>query len=95
MFSTEHLVGRLRYETEQVVCFDVYLKPHLAKDYFVCQALLSLVNGSRASTATIVVVDNIITLDYATISKEISTGITDYINLREELGLTPPYPREE
>ena len=95
MFLTEHLEGRLRYETDKVVCFDIYLNPSISKDYFVSQALLSLVNGCRAYSPMIVPVNNTITLDSTTIAKEISEGISNYIDIRKELGLTPPYPKDE
>ena len=95
MFLTEHLEGRIHYETNQVVCFNIYLKPSIAKDFFVCQALLSLVNGSRSYVPTMVVVNNIITFDSATIAKEISEGISNYIEIRKELALTPPYDTKQ
>lgn len=46
MFATEHLTGRCVYETNKVVCIDVYLSRKYSqdKDIFLSQLLVSLIN---------------------------------------------------
>ena len=91
MFRTEYLEGRLRYETEQVVCFDVYLNSNIAKDFFVCQALLSLVNRRIAHNSPSEVVYYNTVLNGTTIFVEIQNGIHDYITIRKNLALDPVF----
>lgn len=80
MFTTEHLQGRMLYETEKVVCINVYLKPQYAptKDYYLCQVLISLVNTQYVSTDVELVLSNsdFLFLSQNVIRQEISEGVT-------------------
>lgn len=86
MFSTEHLEGRLRYETDKVVCIDVYSKTKARP--FMCQVLLSLVN----KTAQFIKCELI--SEYTSYAfteedfiKEVKDGVKQYLQIREDLEL--------
>lgn len=89
MFLTEHLEGRLRYETDKVVCIDIYINSNYSQERnFISQVLLSLANKKihffsfnlKKGNYT----DFITSTDY---ENEISEGIQQYLKTRKELEL--------
>lgn len=87
MFSTKHLEGRLRYETDKVVCIDVHIKSYyLSAQPFVTQVLISLINGE--STFFAPGYNNIdFSITSEDVLKEINEGILQYACYRKKLGL--------
>lgn len=90
MFRTEHLEGRSLYETDEVVCMNVFgnRKYSYNTNDFLSQILLSLVNGKdlifpvecKFPDGTILTREDFI--------KEVNEGIEQYRSSRKRLGLS-------
>ena len=100
MFLTEHLEGRLRYETDKVVCIDVYARKDLRlinldfkEGDFVTQVLLSLITKQHHLTLSAELylnkafaIQNHIDGQEA-LFKELFEGLDSYLKVRKNLGL--------
>lgn len=88
MFNTEHLSGRCVYETDKVVCINVYLSKTYSssKDIFLSQLLVSLVN-THFSYGSISFTCDFFDLTLDQFNREIEEGVKQYRKCREALGL--------
>lgn len=88
MFRTEHLEGRLLYETNDVVCINVFINSnHIrGESPYLFQVLVSLKTNSYSyfggsfSYGTL-------SLSKENVDKELREGISQYFRIRKELGL--------
>lgn len=88
MFSTKHLEGRIRYETDKVVCIDVYCKPQfLSERPFFTQILFSIINKQYSFLDASLWGKNGAIMSEKEIRDEIAEGIQQYINIRKKLEL--------
>ena len=89
MFITEHLEGRIRYETDKVVCIDVYVNPSYSQErLFLSQVLFSLVNNrAHFLDLNFSLQDGKCTFSMkgADYEKEIKEGIEQYLQIRKDL----------
>ena len=77
MFLTEHLEGRLRYETDKVVCIDIHINTNYSNGdnlSFLGQALLSLVNKQYVYT-----ISSFSTNGYSVSNKDLCTEVDEWI----------------
>lgn len=92
MFRTEHLEGRLLYETDKVVCINVFINRRYSKneDKFLSQVLISLVNGRFKSHGTgfHLLSDNDFLFTKEDFARELNEGLNQYATIRRELGLS-------
>lgn len=88
MFNTEHLSGRSVYETDKVVCIDVYLSSNYSsgKDIFLSQLLVSLVN-QNFSYGSVSFSYGFCVFSSDEFDNEIREGVEQYWKTRESLGL--------
>ena len=87
MFITEHLEGRIHYETDKVVCFNIHIKPQYDLERsFVNQVLLSLVNKHIIYIPTnIVIPKSYLSLSADKFGNEVYEGINEYLEMRKSL----------
>ena len=101
MFKTRCLEGRLRYETDKVVCIDIYAHQNLyhftssltfEKGEFITQVLLSLVNKKYhyIESSKFDYISKTCNGEPINVPKEINEGIISYLKLRERLELDKP-----
>lgn len=87
MFMTEHFEGRTRYETNHVVCIDVFINHKHDKNHtFFCQIFLSLDDFAYIIPTKPEFYYNSSTyLSPQIIEKEIAKGMEEYKKFRKEL----------
>lgn len=95
MFRTYHLNCRIRYETDKVVCIDVYANkriydstPMISEGEFITQVLLSLVNKQYHYDNSLN--DLLSPAGLNDFNKEFQQGINRYLEAREILELDKP-----
>lgn len=90
MFRTEHLEGRSLYETDEVVCMNVFLnrKYTYDKNDFLSQILLSLVNENSLIFPVECNLPDGTTLTSEDFTKEVTEGLKQYRSSRKRLGLS-------
>lgn len=88
MFATKHLTGRCVYETNKVVCIDVYLSKKYSqnKDIFLGQLLVSFVN-QNISYSPVSFSNVFCTFSSNQYDREIKEGVKQYRKSRAFLGL--------
>lgn len=87
MFRTEHFEGRLRYETNKVVCIDMHINANYDPNCtFVTQVLISLVNN-KSIFYPASMNNSLFSLTVDEFSKEVNLGISTYLKHRQKLGL--------
>ena len=91
MFVTDYLEGRIIYETEKVVCFNVHLASVVNQSRpFMAQVLFSLVNGKyNVPKASFYITKGDDTFQFTEkdFENELDKGIALYKEARKELGL--------
>lgn len=88
MFKTEHLEGRSVYETDEVVCINIYVNNSLTynSDTFLSQILVSL-DTYRFAYNPFSFSINGKTISQEDVYKELQKGVNDYHQVRIGLGL--------
>lgn len=91
MFKTEHLEGRLLYETEKVVCFNIHASINIEPSRpFLVQCLLSLVNYTSSFhpvSFDYEIGGNTYHFTEENFKEEIEEGIKSYVKTRKDLGI--------
>ena len=78
MFSTEHLEGRMVYETNKIACINVYAQPTYDPNRtFLVQLLVSLINYKYINSS-VPVSFGPSALSREDINKEIKEGVEQY-----------------
>lgn len=90
MFRTEHLEGRLLYETDEAVCINVFISRKYTnnEDVFLTQIIFSLVNGKYISYDTSFTFPDGTQFTYEEFSEEVTEGLVKYGNMRRSLELS-------
>lgn len=92
MFNTKHLEGRIVYETDNVVCINVFVKADYTSDrneIFMTQLLVSLVVRSISFLPSSISIANLV-LSEEDFKKELYAGVRQYLKTRKILGLKIP-----
>ena len=88
MFITEHIQGKLVYETEKVVYIHVFLKPQYTtncdSNVYITQLLISLVNMNYSCVDTSIKNSHIY-LSENMLKEEIAEGVSKYLEMRKML----------
>lgn len=88
MFRTEHLEGRLLYETDKVVCINIHLNVNYdCRNRFISQVLLSLVNKKNIYFPSTINLNSSIFLTKEDFTAEVDEGISQYLDYRKKLEL--------
>lgn len=89
MFKTEHLEGRSVYETDEVVCMNIYVKSNLVnyfRDVYLSQILVSLDTYNFDYSPFSFSIDGE-TISEKDVSRELREGVNAYHRTRIKLGL--------
>lgn len=90
MFTTEHLEGRIVYETDKVVYIHVFVKPQYIigcdSNQYITQLLISLVN-TKYSCIDTSFRNTLFYLSEDKLKEEIAEGVSKYLEVRKTLGI--------
>ena len=88
MFKTEHLEGRSLYETDEVVCIDIFVKTRLThnSDIYLSQILVSLDTYNFSYTPFSFSINGK-SVSEEDVNRELKKGVNDYHQTRINLGL--------